>query len=172
MLPQSPFNNPPLSVFLKGWWSCRVRKRLHLFWWKIKLQRHHHLIYVVEPQVEKKRGGKKKLKLKETKVLWGLMNWGQKPQKVMCESLSNGFVHVKLVQGCGGLKSGVRLHLQDAEFFPLRSKRDSLVSRCSTKTHGEETRPSSVIMRGQIQTHIFNTVRTQSSKNSTGVMCS
>lgn len=75
MLPQSPFNNPPLSVFLKGWWSCRVRKRLHLFWWKIKLQRHHHLIYVAEPQVEKKRGEKRSWSSKKQKsfgVWWGL----------------------------------------------------------------------------------------------------
>lgn len=29
---------------------------------------------------------------------------------------------------------------RDAEFFPLRSRRDSSASRCSTKTHEEETK--------------------------------
>lgn len=61
---------------------------------------------------------------------------------------------------------GVRLHRWDAEFFPLRSRRDSSASRRPTKTHGEETRPSSATIRGHISDNIFNTVRTRSSKNS------
>lgn len=101
-----------------------------------------------------------------TKRSWGSMQqktfgvWWTRGHKraATCESLSDGFLHMKSsqpLQGRRGSVSGARLHLRDAEFLPLRSELDSLFSCCSTKTGGEEKRPSAII-GGQIQT-MFST---------------
>lgn len=109
-----------------------------------------------------------------------LTNWGDvqseatKTPEVMREPLSevpSTWSEAGPLRAAGGQSQGGCLHRRDAEFFPLGSQRDSSVSRCSTKTHGEEARPSSAIIRGQNSDNIFNTVRSESSKNSAEAAC-
>lgn len=90
--------------------------------------------------------------------LWVWWTEAAKPRRWCanpCQTGSSTWSQASPFGAAGDRCQGVRLHLRDAEFLPLRSKRDSLFSCCSTKTRGEETR-SSVIIRGRLQT-IFST---------------
>lgn len=53
---------------------------------------------------------------------------------------------------------------RDAEFFPLRSRRDSSASRCSTKTHEEETKTIVSDYQRTDSDRRINTVRSRSSE--------